>query len=205
MTKYRTKTFDKAKVNEIANVFKSFNVKDIILDGIRIKNIEELREHFDMEAILFYFASGYLLSWFEKYYYEVEADKISQLYDNDQNLQEKLCEIVGVDPAVFVEEVILRNQQTEELKKYTTDPEILKMVDQIAFNQEELSVLLDKGATMIHLFNNKFYIPLRQTGKKYIGIGDAVAVIRSSEKIDLEGLNISFQNVKIKKNCSLGE
>ena len=199
MTKYRTKTFDKAKVNEIANVFKSFNVKDIILDGIRIKNIEELREHFDMEAILFYFASGYLLSWFEKYYYEVEADKISQLCDSDQNLQEKLCEIVGVAPAIFVEEVILRNEQTEELKKYTIDPEILKMVDQIAFNQAELSVLLDKGATMIHLFNNKFYIPLRQKGKKYIGIGNVVAVIRSSEKIDLESLNISFQNVKIEK------
>ena len=199
MTKYRTKTFDKAKVNEIANVFKSFNVKDIILDGIRIKNIEELREHFNMEAILFYFASGYLLSWFEKYYYEVESDKISQLCDSDQNLQEKLCEIVGVAPAIFVEEVILRNEQTEELKKYTIDPEILKMVDQIAFNQAELSVLLDKGATMIHLFNNKFYIPLRQKGKKYIGIGNVVAVIRSSEKIDLESLNISFQNVKIEK------
>ena len=73
------------------------------------------------------------------------------------------------------------------------------MLDQIAFNQEELSVLLDKGATIIHLFNNKFYIPLRHTGKKYIGIGDAVAVIRSSEKVDLEELNISFQNVKVEK------
>ncbi len=104
-----------------------------------------------------------------------------------------------MDPNVFVEEVALRNKQTEELKEYTDDLAILEMVDRIAFNQEELSILLDKGASTIYLFNNIFHIPLRLTGKTYIGIGNVTVIIRNVEQTNFDSLNISFQNIQVKK------
>lgn len=199
MTKYQTRAFDKIKVNEMEKVFRDYQISDIILDGIKVKTIEELREHFDMEVILFYFASGRLLSWLDAHYYEIEADRLEKLSESDQNLQEKLCNIIGVDPNVFVEEVALRNKQTEELKEHTDDLAILEMVDRIAFDQEELSILLDKGASTIYLFNNTFHIPLRLTEKTYIGIGNVTVIIRNIEQTKFNSLNISFQNIQVKK------
>ena len=199
MTKYQQRAFDKIKVNEMEKAFRNYQISGIILDGIKIKTLEELREHFDMDVILFYFASGRLLSWFDAHYYEIEADRLEKLSESDQNLQEKLCNIIGVDPNVFVEEVALRNKQIEELKEYTDDLAILEMVDRIAFNQEELSILLDKDASTIYLFNNTFHIPLRLTGKTYIGIGNVTAIIRNVEQTNFDSLNISFQNIQVKK------
>ena len=88
-----------------------------------------------------------------------------------------------------------RKERLELLKKYTNDKNILACVDFVAFDQEDLADLLDEDAKEIYLCENNFVIPLRMKNKNYIGVGKAVAIIRSKEPVDFDKLNITFKNI----------
>ena len=201
MSKYKSVVIDKNDLKQLEDYLNARGVKGIILgNDVQIRTIEELRHHFDMALILVYFLTGRLLSWLDEKYYEVEAEKVEQLSENDPNLQEKLCEILGVEPSTYVESVSLRNEQIKQLRKYTDDPAILDSVDIIAFDQEELSNLLNDGVSTIYLFKYTFNIPTRKKNKTYIGIGEPIALIRRDEAVDFAALNISFENVQVENN-----
>lgn len=173
-------------------------------DGAQVRNIDELKEHFDIEKVVGYFTDGRLLNWLQSRYYEDEADKVEQLTANDSQLHKKLCEIFGVESAEEVdpEEIARRQERLNRLKQYTDDREIWNLVDQVAFDQEDLGDLLDEDATLIYLCNNRFTIPLRVTDKNYVGIGKAVAVIRSNKFVDFDALNIKFKGVRFDDDYS---
>ena len=68
-------------------------------DGTKIRsNIEELREHFDIESIMGYFLSGKLQEWLEDRYYENEANEIAKINKDDNDIRMKVCRILGVEP-----------------------------------------------------------------------------------------------------------
>ena len=81
-------------------------------------------------------------------------------------------------------------QKLQKLKTYTNDREILKNVDKVAFNQEDLSDLLDNGENKIYLCDNNFIIPLRLKNKTYVGVKNAVAIIRSNDVVNFESLTL---------------
>lgn len=168
----------------------------------QVRDLDELREHFDLDKAIGYFLDGKLLSWLEARYYDTEADAVRALNKDDADVHRRLCEIFGVEyhaeeaPKIDVEAVEERNRRLGELKQYTSDPAVLEKVDQVAFNQEELADLIDEGYSDIYLCNNSFVIPLRVRNKHYIGIGKAEAVIRSQERVDFEELGIRFDDVK---------
>lgn len=166
-------------------------------DGTEVRDIDGLREHFDLETMLDYFANGKLQTWLEDRYYEEELDAIDELSEDDSNFNEKLCRILGVkyEELLSPEEIERRQQRLAKLKQYTSDPEILNKVNLVAFDQEDLADLLDEGQSVIYLCQNKFVIPLRQKNKKYIGIGDVEVVIKRKKLVDFEELNIHFENV----------
>ena len=167
-------------------------------DGAEVRTIEELKEHFDVETIVGYFNDGRLLNWLQSRYYDNEADKVEQLKPNDPQLHKKLCAIFGVESAQDVdpEKIARRQERLNRLKQYTDDREIWNLVDQVAFDQEDLGDLLDEDTTLIYLCNNRFTIPLRVTDKTYVGIGKAVAVIRTDKPVDFDKLNITFKKVR---------
>ena len=169
-----------------------------VKDDFEARNIDELREHFDLEAVLAYFSDGKLQTWLEDRYYDDEAEAVENLSKDDSELEQKLCQILGVDYEEFLdpEEIERRNERLKRLKQYTTNPEFIKKVNLVAFDQEDLADLLDEDQPEIYLCQNKFTIPLRKKNKKYIGIGDVEVVIRSKEKVDFGALNIEFENIK---------
>lgn len=162
-------------------------------DGAQVRNIDDLKEHFDVGSVVRDFSSGKLLTWLEDRYYDDEADAISALNDNDNYLEAKLCEIFGVETP---EEIERRIERLNRLKQYTDDKKILANVDKVAFDQEELADLLDEGVDEIYLCANRFVIPLRMKNKNYIGVGKVVAVIRSKEPVDFDKIHITFKNVR---------
>lgn len=167
-------------------------------NGEQVRTLDELKENFDIESVVGYFNDGRLLNWLQARYYDEEADKISALSKDDPQLQKKLCDIFGVeskDEEINVEEIANRQERLNRLKQYTDDKEILERVDLVAFNQEDLGDLLDEEKPLIYLCHNKFIIPLRETHKTYIGIGKAVAVIRSSKTVDFDEKHIKFKDV----------
>ena len=167
-------------------------------DGAEVRTLDELKEHFDVESVVGYFSDGRLLTWLQSRYYDEEADKVAALDKEDPQIHKKLCAIFGVESEEEVdpEEIAWRQERLNTLKQYTADREIWERVDQVAFNQEDLGDLLDEDATLIYLCANRFIIPLRATDKEYVGIGKAIAVIRSKEPVDFDKLNIKFKGVR---------
>ena len=161
-------------------------------DGAQVRNIDDLKAHFDVGSVVRDFSSGKLLTWLEDRYYDDEADAIRAINDNDNFLEAKLCKIFGVETP---EEIERRLERLNRLKQFTNDEKILSKVDCVAFDQENLADLLDEGVDEIYLCENRFVIPLRMKNKVYIGVGNAIAVIRSKEPVDFAKINITFKNV----------
>ncbi len=167
----------------------------LILNGVEVRDLENLRENFNIETLTEYFADGKLVNWLRARYYEDEAEKVAELVKGAPEFINKLCEIFEVEPPVDEREINWRNERLEKLKNFTNDENILAKVDDVAFNQEELGDLLDENISEIYLCGNKFIIPLKTLNKKYIGVGNAVAVIRRKKPVDFDALNISFENI----------
>ena len=164
----------------------------IMEDGAEVRNIDDLKAHFDVGTVVREFKDGRLLTWLENRYYDEEAEAIKKILPGDDYLAQKLCKIFGVETP---EDVARRAERLNRLKNYTSDKNILANVDKVAFDQEDLADLLDEGAEEIYLCANRFVIPLRMKNKNYIGVGEAVAVIRSKEPVDFNKLNIKFKNI----------
>lgn len=148
-------------------------------NGAQVRNMEELRESFDLEAALGYFVDGKLLTWLEDRYYEDEAEKVEALSKDDPALARKLCAALGVtcphDSPVDAEEIAYRKERLARLRQYTEEEEILAQVDKVAFDQEDLADLYDMGVEPIYLCANHFRIPRSKQSLTYIPIAGATA------------------------------
>lgn len=168
-------------------------------DGIQVRTLEELREHFDMEKVLGYYADGKLLIWLNDRYYEDEAAQISELSGKNPEFKAQLCEILGVEnnctDAIDLDAIERRNAKLAKLKQFTDDDAIIKNVDSVAFDQEELSDLLDEELTTIYLCSERFTIPLSKENMMYIGIQSPTVIIKSKTPVDFVVRKISFQNI----------
>lgn len=169
-------------------------------DGTEVRDIESLREHFDADTVVGYFLDGRLLTWLGNFYYDTEADSVEKLDKNDSQLKKKLCEIFNVeyedDGEFDVELVAKRKEKLEKLKQYTADEKILSLVDNVAFDRDDMVELLDEDADTIVLVDGAYRIPLREHGKKYIGVGNVVAEINSKEVVDFDEIGIKFENIR---------
>lgn len=168
-------------------------------DGAEVRNIEDLREHFDADTVVGYFLDGRLLTWLGNFYYDTEADLVEKLDKNDGQLKKKLCEIFDVeyedDGEFDVELAAKRREKLEKLKQYTADEKILALVDNVAFDRDDMVELLDEDADTIVLVDGTYRIPLREHDKKYIGVCNVVAEINSKEVVDFDKLGITFENI----------
>lgn len=169
-------------------------------NGVEVRSIEELGEHFSLEKVLEYFANGKLLTWLKDRYLDDKADAISELEQDDSELPKKICQIFDVvyDETLDIdmEKVAERKRKTELLEKYTSDERFFDVVDSIAFEQDDLYDLLDEDAETIYLCGERFSIPLSKKNVRYIGVNNPTVVIHAKELIDFEKDGISFEDVK---------
>lgn len=144
-------------------------------NGVQVRNITDLKENFDIEKIISYFLNGKLMTWLQDRYYEEEEEAVSKLSSNDSELAKKLCEIFGVEyeteNQIDVEKLTRRNERLTKLKQFTDDSEIIKNIDFVAFNQEELADLYDNDAQKIYLCEGEFCIPKSKNHIDYIIVG----------------------------------
>lgn len=169
-------------------------------NGVEVRDIEELKENFSLEQVLFYLSDGKLETWLRDRYLDDMADAVLALNQADADFHKKICGIFEVE---YVEEreedmekAMERNRKTALLKEYTDDEKFYETVGQTAFDQDDLYDLLDEGETTIYLCGEKFSIPLGKKGIRYIGVNCPVASISSKVKVDFEEKGISFENIK---------
>lgn len=171
-------------------------------DGAKVRtNIEELREHFDIQSVLGYFVSGKLQEWLADRYYDEEAEKIGELNKEDQELNKKLCSILGVEymetDKADMETLQRINEKKAILRQVTSDTNVIDNAQWVAFDQEELADLLDEDATTIYLYGDKFNIPIRRKNMTYIGVNNPQISINAKEYKEIEDSNIKLINVTL--------
>ena len=159
-------------------------------------NIEEVREHFDLEKVIAQFHNGRLKIWLDDHYLPEMAEQVAGLDADAPNLAAKLCAILGVEGIAtdHVDSSLIqkREENRQRLSQYTTKPILCDMAEFAAFEQGDLDTLIDEGAREIILCNNAFRIPLLAENRTYYGVGKTVAVIESDTPIDFAARGIQF-------------
>jgi hypothetical protein len=173
-------------------------------NGVMVRTLEELRENFNLEKVANYFISGKLITWLNDRYYESEAIQVGELNSSSLDFKKKICEIFDIqyieENHLDIENIEKRNSKITKLKRFTENEDIIRNVDLVAFNQEELSDLLDENGKTIYLCDEKFYLPLSKNDIKYIGISNPVLVINGKGDIDLDEKNIIIEDCILKSD-----
>ena len=145
-------------------------------NGEQVRSLEELQEHFDVEKMIGYYQDGKLVEWLEDRFYDDEADAVKALSGGKTDLGEQLCKIFHVehldaqgtdDP----ETIAWRKERLERLKQFTEDQDILRHVDFVAFDQDDLEdIIYEEDTNVVYLCQNTFTFPsgiLRKENMRY--------------------------------------
>ena len=171
-------------------------------DGTKVRsNLEELREHFDLESIMGYYLSGKLQEWLEDRYYEKEADEVANINKDAEDIRVRICEIIGVEPPEIenlnITSIERINEKKAMLRQVTDDAKIIECAAQVAFNQEELAELIESEESIIYLCGKEFVIPAKVENKTYIGVNNAKITINIKTYKELIDKNIVLKNLEI--------
>ncbi len=142
-------------------------------DGYDARSLEELREHFELESVLGYFADGRLQTWLRDRYFDDEAQQVSELDPNDSELVTKICNILGVEAPeqavnVDVHEINRYNEKRKQLLEKYPEPELLNNIDAVAFNEDDIIQIIEKGIKEIYLIDNEFEFPFEISDGKIV-------------------------------------
>ena len=174
------------------------------MNGTDVRTIEELREHFDLESVLGYFANGKLVTWLRDRYYDNEADAVEQIDPGDAALNANICKAIGVDYAddeseTDLEAIRLRNEKLMKLRQLTSEQKIIDSVDVAAFSQDELFDILDEDTNVVYLCGEQFSIPLGRKNVRYIGVTRPLVLLGKNTLKDYETNGITFENVRFEE------
>lgn len=167
------------------------------MNGTDVRTIEELRENFDLESVLGYFANGKLATWLKDRYYDNEAMAVESLSADDEKLHQKLCSILKVsyteENSIDIATVKRKNEKLAFLKQVNDGEKWISKVDAVAFNQEDLLDILDTGTEkMIYLYEGDFEIPLTVKNITYFGINNPSVLLRAYDNVNFSSLNLKF-------------
>lgn len=171
-------------------------------NGAEVRSLDELKENFDLESVLGYFTDGKLATWLADRYYDEKAEAVAALSADMPDLNAKLCEILEVEYEAEVDKTDLeyiqrRSEKLKILSSVTADQDILKNIDLVAMNQDELYDILDEGSNKAYLYGDKFEIPFEKKNISYIGVNNPVITIDKTKYVyEYNKAGISFKNVR---------
>ena len=171
-------------------------------NGAEVRTLDELKENFDLESVLGYFTDGKLQTWLEDRYYDIEAQKLSELDADSSNLKTQLCAVFGIEFAeeqadnIDIDVINRRNEKKNILSQLIDNAEVLNNIDSVALNQDDLLDCYDLGLSTIYLVGDTvFSIPVSVTNVTYIGLCGAKVEIRATDDVDFKEKNITFEGV----------
>lgn len=173
----------------------------LMANGEEVVTLEALRENFDIESVYDYWRTGELVEWLNARYYTDIVDEIEELDEYADDVKLCLYEIFDVESpekvAIEKAKAEVREEKLRKLQEYTTDHKYVRVIDKIAFTQEDLYCFLDTGEKEIYLCGEKFEVPLSVENVKYIGVNEPLVMLRIKKKIMLGAdKGIVFENVR---------
>lgn len=168
-------------------------------NGIEVRDLESLKNHFSISRVIDYLKDGRLITWLRDRYCDDIADKLASTDLESKSMAQELCDLFGIEYNQEIQEELEKNDERaariNKLKEFTKDREFVKRIDNVAFDQCELDDLLDKGQTEIFLCGERFSIPMSKGGVTYTGINRPVAVIDSDHEVDWKEKSIELRGV----------
>lgn len=184
-------------------------------NGHKVRNLEDLREHFNLEKVLEAYYNGRLLKWLAGLGLEDELDAVQALDAKAPDFAPQICKIFQVPytgDQVDLEAVQVRMDRLKRLKRVTDETEHHRNIDRVAFNQEELAnLVLEDGETTVFLCLEEgedfmFTIPSSRKGITYYGIPckGKLPQVRVTRKAwdKLEELDIHLHSCDLQKPVS---
>ena len=166
--------------------------------GEQVRSLDEMRENFDLDRVLDYFADGRLLTWLEDRDYNTEVEAIKALNKEDPELCQKLCDIFDVD--INIVDQRDKKKKLALLNQFITSSELVdKIIDDTAVSQDEFEQLISKKRPTIFLLNSVFVVSSNLENVNLIGIGDVTLQTKNNEVVNLKDKNVSGMNVKFDK------
>lgn len=166
-------------------------------EGKRVRTIEELREAFNAEKLIGYFASGKLQTWLLDRHYRTEYEQIMKLEIDNENILQELCAVFQIEQDlanIEVTEVLKKEQLVKELRQFTDDEEILNHLDSVATNQIQLDDLLKQSNSAIYLLGEKFEIPDNLKNIRIQGINTPILKVKTDEVINFKSAGVVIMN-----------
>ncbi len=176
----------------------------LVLNGVEVRTLEELRGNFDLESVVGYFQSGELLTWLENRFYDDEADAIANIAADDKNLAAKICAALDVECDTDLDFTRRLREKKARLAEMTDDEKIIGNAAATALNQEDLATLIQMDYKTIYLCGENFNVPIRVAGVRYVGVLSTPKIkIRAQSQDELDAAGIVFENVQLPWQKSL--
>ena len=171
-------------------------------NGAEVRTLDELKENFDLESILGYFADGKLAKWLADRYYDEKAEAVTALTSTTPNLSVKLCEILEVEYQaengnIDLESIKRHNKKYQLLSAITSKKEILHNIDIVAINQDDLYAILYDSPSLVYLYGEEFVAPIGAENVEYIGVNNPLVKLNKGKTIlDYNEKGVRFKNVR---------
>lgn len=168
-------------------------------DGYKVRTMEELHTHSDVESIIEYFFNGKLRNWLKDRHYEEEVNAIDELEISNDNLIERIYSILHLkkeinDNVTELEKIIRQQDIKSKIKQYTDDEEILNNIDCVATSQEEFESILKEENKIVYLLGDKFISPDNIKNILIKGINNPEIIVNSKEVLDFKEKQVYFEN-----------
>lgn len=171
----------------------------VMKNGEEVRDIEALRENFDIESAAEYYSNGKLERWLENNYYDDILEKVRELTGDEDDFGELLAKALGAEwdgsEKINLRSIMKGTELRERLKPYVSEEELEKM-EHIADTQEELERLVQSGCSPVYLFGKTFSIREWMGNTEFIGIGCPVVDLEIHSREEFQKKKIKLQDVE---------
>ena len=176
-----------------------FRFQLVMKNGEEVRDIEALRENFDIESAAEYYSNGKLERWLENNYYDDILEKVRELTGDEDDFGELLAKALGAEwdgsEKINLRSIMKGTELREQLKPYVSEEELEKM-EHIADTQEELERLVQSGCSPVYLFGKTFSIREWMGNTEFIGIGCPVVDLEIHSREEFQKKKIKLQDVE---------
>lgn len=171
----------------------------VMKNGEEVRDIEALRENFDIESAAEYYSNGKLERWLENNYYDDILEKVRELTGDEDDFGQLLAKALGAEwdgsEKINLRSIMKGTELRERLKPYVSEEELEKM-EHIADTQEELERLVQSGCSPVYLFGKTFSIREWMGNIEFIGIGCPVVDLEIHSREEFQKKKIKLQDVE---------
>lgn len=171
----------------------------VMKNGKEVRDIEALRENFDIESTAEYYSNGKLERWLENNYYDDILEKVWKLTGNETDFGERLADALGAEwntsEKINLQSIMKQTELREQLKPYVSE-ERLEGMEHIADTQEELERLARSGCSSVYLFGKTFSIMEWMNNIEFIGINHPVVNLEMQGREEFQKKKIKFRDVE---------